>query len=115
MRDDVFSAIRNAKAGAVEEGSVGAGTGTVAFGWKGGIGTSSRKLPVSLGGHTVGVLVQSNFGGVLSIDGAPVGIELGKYYLKEALSTADGGHGSRGSELPAGNDSIPGSDNADGS
>jgi len=81
-RDDVFAAIRSAKSGAVEEGSVGAGTGTVAFDWKGGIGTSSRKLSDTLGGYTVGVLVQSNFGGVLSIDGAPVGIELGKYYLK---------------------------------
>jgi len=85
-RDDVFNAIKSAKSGAVEEGSVGAGTGTVAFGWKGGIGTSSRKLPASLGGYTVGVLVQSNFGGVLSIDGVPVGVELGKYYLKESLA-----------------------------
>ena len=85
-RDDVSSAIKSAKSGAVEEGSVGAGTGTIAFGWKGGIGTSSRKLPASLGGYTVGVLVQSNFGGVLSIDGVPVGIELGKYYLKDAVS-----------------------------
>jgi D-aminopeptidase len=84
-RDDVFGAIRSAKGGPVEEGSVGAGTGTVAFGFKAGIGTASRKLPASLGGYTVGVLVQTNFGGVLSIDGAPVGIELGKYYLKEAL------------------------------
>jgi D-aminopeptidase len=80
-RDDVFGAIKNAKTGAVEEGSVGAGTGTVAFGWKGGIGTSSRKLPQSLGGYSLGVLVQSNFGGVLSVDGVPVGIELGNYYL----------------------------------
>lgn len=85
-RDDVFAAIKNARAGSVEEGSVGAGTGTVAFGWKGGIGTASRKLPASLGGFTVGVLVQSNFGGVLSIDGAPVGQELGKYYLKDAAA-----------------------------
>ncbi|HEX6126350.1 MAG TPA: P1 family peptidase [Pyrinomonadaceae bacterium] len=94
-RDDVFSALKNAKSGAVEEGSVGAGTGTIAFGWKGGIGTSSRKLPASLGGHTVGVLVQSNFGGVLSVDGVPVGIELGKHYLKDALSggkQTDDGH-----------------------
>jgi D-aminopeptidase len=83
-RDDVFGAIRNARSGPVDEGSVGAGTGTVAFGWKGGIGTSSRKLLASLGGYTLGVLVQSNFGGVLSIDGVPVGIELGKYYLKDA-------------------------------
>src|ERR1044071_2245283 len=77
-RDDVFSAIKNAKGGAVTEGSVGAGTGTVAFGFKGGIGTSSRKLPARLGGFTVGVLVQSNFGGVLTINGAPVGRELGR-------------------------------------
>ena len=84
-RDDVFSAIKNARGEQVEEGSVGAGTGTVAFGWKGGIGTASRKLPASLGGYTVGVLVQTNFGGVLSIDGAPVGVELGKYYLKDAV------------------------------
>ena len=88
-RDDVFNALRNAKGGPVEEGSVGAGTGTIAFGWKGGIGTSSRKLPSSLGGHTLGVLVQSNFGGVLSIDGVPVGIELGKYYLKDAVSSSN--------------------------
>ncbi len=85
---DVFNAIKNAKNGAVEEGAVGAGTGTVAFGWKGGIGTSSRKLPASLGGYTVGVLVQTNYGGVLTIDGAPVGVELGKYYLKEAVETS---------------------------
>jgi len=83
--DDVFSAITNAKTGPVEEGAVGAGAGTVAFGWKGGIGTASRKLPASLGGYTVGVLVQSNFGGVLTIDGAPVGRELGQYYLRKEL------------------------------
>ena len=88
-RDDVFNALKNAKSGIVEEGSVGAGTGTVAFGWKGGIGTSSRKLPDPLGGFTVGVLVQTNFGGILSIDGAPVGIELGKYYLKDASSLSN--------------------------
>ena len=86
-REDVFAAIRNARGGAVEEGCVGAGTGTVAFGFKGGIGTSSRKLPPSLGGYTVGVLVQTNFGGVLTINGAPVGRELGRYYLKEELET----------------------------
>jgi D-aminopeptidase len=85
-RDEVFAAIKNARGGSVEEGAVGAGTGTVAFGFKGGIGTSSRKLPASLGGYTVGVLVQSNFGGILRINGAPVGRELGKYYLKEELS-----------------------------
>lgn len=84
-RDDVVNAIKNAKPGAVEEGCVGAGTGTVAFGFKGGIGTSSRKLPASLGGYTVGVLVQSNYGGVLTINGAPVGQTLGRYYLREEL------------------------------
>jgi D-aminopeptidase len=94
-RDEVFAAIRSAKGGAVEEGSVGAGTGTVAFGWKGGIGTSSRVIPQSLspgsaGGYTVGVLVQSNYGGVLTINGAPVGRELGRYYLKEQISSASG-------------------------
>jgi len=83
-RDDVFHAIQTAKSGAVEEGAVGAGTGTIAFGWKGGIGTSSRKLPASLGGYTVGVLVQTNFGGILTINGAPVGQELGQYYLKSS-------------------------------
>lgn len=82
---DVSAAIRNAKDGAVEEGAVGAGTGTVAFGFKGGIGTSSRRLPAALGGYTIGVLVQTNFGGILTIDGAPVGRELGRYYLKDQL------------------------------
>jgi D-aminopeptidase len=85
-RDDVLTAIKGAKGGAVAEGSVGAGTGTVAFGFKGGIGTSSRKLPQRLGGFTVGVLVQTNFGGVLTINGAPVGRELGRYYLKDELA-----------------------------
>jgi D-aminopeptidase len=88
-RDEVFGAIKGARGGIIEEGAVGAGTGTVAFGFKGGIGTSSRKLPVSLGGYTVGVLVQSNFGGILTINGAPVGRELGRYYLKEQLSGTD--------------------------
>ena len=83
--DDVFAAIKKAKTGPVEEGNVGAGTGTVAFGWKGGIGTASRKLPQNLGGYTVGVLVQTNFGGVLSIAGAPVGQDLGQYYLHKEL------------------------------
>ncbi|MDQ3584752.1 MAG: P1 family peptidase, partial [Acidobacteriota bacterium] len=89
-REDVFSAIKNARGGAVEEGAVGAGTGTVAFGFKGGIGTSSRKLPATLGGYTIGVLVQTNYGGVLTINGAPVGRELGKFYLKEELERAAG-------------------------
>jgi D-aminopeptidase len=84
-RDDVFAAIKAAKGGAVAEGSVGAGTGTVAFGFKGGIGTASRKLPARLGSYTIGVLVQSNFGGVLTINGAPVGQELGRYYLKDQI------------------------------
>jgi D-aminopeptidase len=84
-RDDVFSALKVAGSGPVAEGSVGAGTGTVAFGWKGGIGTASRKLPVSIGGYTLGVLVQSNFGGVLSIDGVPVGEEMGQYYLRNVV------------------------------
>src|SRR5713226_7353339 len=72
-REEVFGAIKYARGGSVEEGAVGAGTGTVAFGFKGGIGTSSRKLPPSLGSYTVGVLVQTNFGGILTINGAPVG------------------------------------------
>ncbi|HKO57128.1 MAG TPA: P1 family peptidase [Thermoanaerobaculia bacterium] len=84
-RDEVFAAIRGAKGGPVEEGSVGAGTGTIAFGFKGGIGTASRRLPQKLGGWTVGVLVQTNFGGVLQIAGVPVGEELGRYYLKNEL------------------------------
>jgi D-aminopeptidase len=87
-RDDVFAAIKGAKSGAVTEGSVGAGTGTVAFGFKGGIGTASRKLPQKLGGFTVGVLVQSNFGGILTVNGAPVGQELDRYYLREELNQA---------------------------
>jgi len=77
--DHVNNAIATARAGTVQEGSVGAGTGTIAFGFKGGIGTSSRRLPEALGGWTVGVLVQTNFGGVLQIAGAPVGVELGQY------------------------------------
>jgi D-aminopeptidase len=87
-RDDVFNAIKGARNGAVSEGSVGAGTGTVAFGFKGGIGTASRKLPQKLGGFTVGVLVQSNFGGILTINGAPVGQELDRYYLRDDLKQA---------------------------
>lgn len=85
----ITAAIENADTGPVEEGSVGAGAGTIMFGWKGGIGTSSRRLPESLGGFTVGVLVQTNYGGVLNILGAPVGEELGQYYLKQALDQGD--------------------------
>jgi D-aminopeptidase len=108
-REDVISAIKNAKGGAVEEGAVGAGTGTIAFGFKGGIGTSSRRLPASLGGYTIGVLVQTNFGGVLTIAGAPVGQELGRYYLKQEIDRATG-------NKRAGNDSAKGgADAADGS
>ncbi|UHG93734.1 P1 family peptidase [Spirosoma oryzicola] len=81
----VLDAIQQAKAGPVTEGNVGAGTGTVCFGFKGGIGTASRKLPASLGGYTVGALVQTNFGGVLQIAGVPVGVELGRYSFKEKL------------------------------
>src|ERR1044071_871422 len=87
-REEVFDALKNAKGGEVEEGSVGAGTGTVAFGFKGGIGTASRVVPRKFGGYTVGVLVQTNFGGVLTMNGAPVGRELGRYYLKEDLEPA---------------------------
>ena len=72
------------------EGAVGAGTGTIAFGWKGGIGTSSRQLPESLGGYTVGVLTQSNFGGILTIDGLKVGERLGRHSLRRELEQADG-------------------------
>jgi D-aminopeptidase len=89
--EDVFAAIKNAKGGPVEEGCVGAGAGTVAFGWKGGVGTASRRLPASLGGYTVGVLVQTNFGGVLTIAGAPVGQALGQYYLRDELNRKGSG------------------------
>jgi D-aminopeptidase len=89
-REDVVAAIKNARNGPVAEGSVGAGTGTVAFGFKGGIGTASRKLPARLGGFTVGVLVQTNFGGILTINGSPVGRELGRYYLKDELTEPAG-------------------------
>lgn len=82
----VRRALQTASEGPVREGSVGAGTGTVAFGWKGGIGTSSRKLPASLGSWTVGVLVQSNFGGVLQVSGAPVGRELDRYAFQKAVA-----------------------------
>ena len=88
--EHVRAALEGAKEGEVEEGAVGAGAGTVAFGWKGGIGTSSRVLPSSLGGYTVGVLIQSNFGGILTINGAPVGRELGNYAFKRAIEAGDG-------------------------
>ena len=81
--DDLLAAIASAKSGPVKEGSVGAGTGTSCFGYKGGIGTSSRCIPADLGGYTVGVLVQSNYGGVLTINGAPVGRELGNFSFSD--------------------------------
>ena len=91
----VFDALKAASTGAVQEGSVGAGTGTQAFGWKGGIGTSSRKLDARYGGYTVGVLVQSNYGGVLTMDGAPVGKLLGRYaYQPKPVAQNDHGNGS---------------------
>jgi D-aminopeptidase len=86
----VHEALANATTGPVAEGSVGAGAGTIAFEWKGGIGTSSRVLPKSIGGWTVGVLVQSNFGGVLQVLGAPVGRELGKYAFKNTVERERG-------------------------
>jgi D-aminopeptidase len=88
--DDVLKAIENASENETSEGNVGAGTGTVCFGFKGGIGTASRKLPESLGGYTVGVLVQSNFGGVLQINGAHIGQALEQYTFKNQLESADG-------------------------
>lgn len=87
---DVLKAIQSAKTGPVEEGVVGAGSGTKAFGFKGGIGTSSRKLPASMGGYTVGVLVQTNFGGFLNVDGVAVGEKLGGYPWQKEIESADG-------------------------
>ncbi len=86
--EHVLRALATASGGPVEEGSVGAGTGTQAFGWKGGIGTSSRVLPASLGGYTVGALVQTNYGGVLTMNGAPVGRELNNYSYRRDLESA---------------------------
>jgi D-aminopeptidase len=98
---DVRAAIAVAREGPVEEGSVGAGTGTMALGWKGGIGTSSRRLPPALGGWTVGALVQSNFGGVLTLDGVPVGERLGRHAFREVLES--------GASAPPGPDPQAGS------
>lgn len=89
--EDVLEAIESAEAGLVAEGNVGAGTGTRALGFKGGIGTSSRKLSESRGGYTVGVLVQSNFGGILTVNGAPVGEELGNHYMASVEDQAEPG------------------------
>ena len=103
-RDNVIDAIKHAHVSPVEEGCVGAGMGTVAFGFKGGIGTSSRRVP---GGYTVGVLVQTNFGGILTINGAPVGRELGRYYLKGVERARNGGAGA--------DEQVTGPNSADGS
>ena len=88
QRDQVFAALDEASDGPVAEGSIGAGTGTQAFGWKGGIGTSSRVLPETLGGYTIGVLVQTNYGGVLTMNGAPVGRELEDYSYRTDLDNS---------------------------
>ncbi|HMV33358.1 MAG TPA: P1 family peptidase, partial [Gemmatimonadales bacterium] len=88
--EHVRQALESASDGAVQEGAVGAGASTVAFGWKGGIGTSSRVLPASLGGWRVGVLVQSNFGGVLQVLGAPVGKELDRYAFRGQVEDSAG-------------------------
>lgn len=105
----VRAALEAARTGPVEEGSVGAGTGTRAFGWKGGIGTSSRVVPDELGGYTVGVLVQSNFGGILSIAGAPVGRELGRYSFQGTAPGDDAPAGAGLHETPEGGDEGQGS------
>ena len=97
--EHVLTAIRSAAAGPVEQGSIGAGRGTRAFGWKGGIGTASRRLPGDLGGWTVGVLVQSNYGGILTVQGAPLGQELGRYYLRDR---SDGRDSEESEESPDG-------------
>jgi D-aminopeptidase len=109
-REEVFAALKTAKGGEVEEGSVGAGTGTVAFGFKGGIGTASRVVPAKYGGYTVGVLVQTNYGGVLTMNGAPVGRELGRYFLKDDLEPAGKVGEMKGQSSPSSN-----VDRADGS
>ena len=97
--DALRSALAAADTGAVAEGSVGAGTGTNMFGWKGGIGTSSRRLPTDLGGHTVGVLVQGNFGGVLQVLGAPVGRELGQFAFQRSVAPSGRGPGDPNAEV----------------
>jgi D-aminopeptidase len=118
--EHVREALEGASPGPVLEGSVGAGTGTQSFGWKGGIGTSSRTLPHALGGYTLGVLVQSNYGGILTMNGAPVGRELGRYSFQRyveggsspgGMATGAPGAGSHGGAAGA---SPPGSDGDDG-
>jgi D-aminopeptidase len=95
--EEVYAALNNANSGPVQEGSVGAGTGTQAFGWKGGIGTASRQLPQAIGSYTVGVLVQTNYGGIMSINGAPVGRELNNYPYRFLLAPEDDGDQDDGS------------------
>ncbi len=90
-RDHVFAALAAASGGPVAEGCVGAGTGTRCLGFKGGIGTASRRLPASLGGWTVGVLAQTNFGGILTVAGVPVGPELGRHAFKDELEAPERG------------------------
>ncbi|MFW6079417.1 MAG: P1 family peptidase [Gemmatimonadota bacterium] len=104
--EHVVRALESAAGGPVAEGSVGAGTGTSTFGWKGGIGTSSRRLPESVGGWTVGVLVQTNFGGILTINGAPVGRELGSYAFRGAVEPSGTG--------PDGGDAVDAAEQRDG-
>ena len=87
--DDIEKAITSAKSGPVEQGSIGAGRGTISFGWKGGIGTSSRVLPPALGGFTLGVLAQTNYGGILSVGGNPVGRILDQYFMKDVVDKGD--------------------------
>ena len=89
--EHVIEAIKKAGTGPIEEGAVGAGTGTICYGFKGGIGTASRKLPFSRGGYTVGVLVQTNHGGVFQINGFPIGVRLGRYYMKKDLEELEEG------------------------
>src|SRR5262249_35330481 len=96
-RNDVVAAIESARGGPVAEGCVGAGTGCEAFGFKGGIGTASRRLPERFGGYTLGVLVQANFGGVLTIAGVPVGRELGRHPFAEPEGPRPGGREGDGS------------------
>ncbi len=101
--EHVTNALASAASGAIEEGAVGAGTGTVAFGWKGGIGTSSRKLPAQQGGHTVGVIVQSNYGGELTINGVHVGHELGQQASEPEAKGAEAFVATQSGDIPAGN------------
>jgi len=102
----VREAIAAAAGGPVATGSVGAGTGTMALGWKGGIGTASRRLPAPLGGWTLGALVQSNFGGILTVDGVPVGLELGRWSYREELDSG-GEAAAPAGEAPAGRSERP--------